>query len=227
MNAPPELPPATTEPAPPPKPGPIDVAVSALSEAAAELLASARPSRFAEIQSIAVIAMQLQRMRPGIGVDDLGDYEPGDGMQAMPARHHRRGVPVGFNDGADLNREILMLAQTFLAQYAEAEKKRADRPDPDVRLNEVGELAELYGLRLKLALADQDVPVEINARILYLLQRVGAPAPNGGPPHEPAPDSLVFAHDVRGREADGPGERDRGGVGGALAERAAGDDGAR
>lgn len=210
----PQLPPATT-PAPPPRPHPIDAALAALSEAVSDLLVSDRSSRFGEINSLTTIAMHLQRLRPGVGVDDVDPREDefGDIVAHRPVMMQRRRNPApAFNDGADLNREIIMLAQTFLAQYVEAEKKKADKPDPDVRLDEVTELAELFGLRLKLAVADQDIPPEINARIAHLLTRIGEP------PHEPAPDPVVFAEHVRRREADGPGEPDGGGVGEALAE---------
>jgi len=215
MNTPPALPPAIAGPAP--KPHPVDVALAALSELAADLLASGKPSRFAELQNVTTIAMTIQQLRPMTGVDDADIVR--DGVFGAPLGqpiHHRR----PYNDGADLNREIIMLAQSFLAQYAEAEKKKAERPDPDVRLNEVGELAELFNLRLKLALADQPVPGEITTRIDHLLKRIGEP------PHEPEPDPVVSALDVRGHPPDGAGDPDGGRVGEPLAERAGGDAGA-
>lgn len=216
MTTHPELPPSLTERVPPLKPHPIDIALAALSEVAADLLASGKPSRFAELQNVTTIAMTIQQLRPMTGVDNADIM--GDGVFGAPLCqpiHHRP-----YNDGADLNREIIMLAQSFLAQYAEAEKKKAERPDPDVRLNEVGELAELFNLRLKLALADQPVPSEITTRIDHLLKRIGEP------PHEPEPDPVVSALDVRGHPPDGAGDPDGGRVGEPLAERAGGDAGA-
>jgi hypothetical protein len=196
MNVHPELP-ALPAGEPPGKPQPVDVALAALSEMAAELLASGRPSRFVELRNVIAIVQNVQRLRSVAGVDD------------------------GWNDGADLSREIVMLGQNFLTQFAEVEKRKADRPDPDVRLAEVSELAELYMLRLKLAGADQEVPAEISYRIDHLLKKIGEPT------HEPEPGPVVSSLPVRGHPPDGPGEPDRGGVGEPLAERAGGDDGAR
>jgi hypothetical protein len=207
MNVHPELP-ALPAGEPPGKPQPVDVALAALSEMAAELLASGRPSRFVELRNVIAIAQNVQRLRSVAGVDDV-EFDGGeDNMLHVPvrARHGR-----GWNDGADLSREIVMLWQNFLTQFAEVEKRKADRPDPDVRLAEVSELAELYMLRLKLAGADQEVPAEISYRIDHLLKKIGEPT------HEPEPGPVVY----------GPGEPDRGGVGEPLAERAGGDDGAR
>jgi hypothetical protein len=214
MNTPPELPLA--------KPHPVDIALTALGEVAAELLASGKPSRFAELQNVTAIAMQIQRLRPIAGIGDVfgENGEDGEGGHFRVV-HNPIGVWQGhraprFNDGADLYREIIMLAQNFLTQYAEAEKKKASKPDPDVRLNEVTELAELYMLRLKLAGADHDVPNEINTRIDQLLKRIGEP------PHEPESSALVSAFSVRGHPPDGAGEPDGGRVGEPLAERAGG-----
>ena len=225
MNTPPELPLA--------KPHPVDIALTALGEVAAELLASGKPSRFAELQNVTAIAMQIQRLRPMAGIGDVfgendedGAGGVGFGVVQQPngvwhgQRRHLHHPVAPFNDGADLNREIIMLAQNFLTQYAEAEKKKASKPDPDVRLNEVTELAELYMLRLKLAGADHDVPNEINTRIDQLLKRIGEP------PHEPESSALVSAFSVRGHPPDGAGEPDGGRVGEPLAERAGGDGGA-
>jgi len=199
MNHVPELPPASAEPVPP-KPHPVDIALAALSELAAGLIASGKPSRFAELQNVTGIAMTIQRLRPMGGVEDVfDDLAPGAAMGGGfigQAIGHQRGVR--FNDGADLNREIIMLAQNFLATYAEAEKKKAaekaSRPEPDVRLDEVTELSELFMLRLKLAGADQEVPREINVRIDHLLKRIGEPPPREeertGEPMSPAAASI-------------------------------------
>lgn len=225
MTTHPELPPSLTERVPPLKPHPIDIALAALSEVATDLLASGKPSRFAELQNVTTIAMTIQQLRPMIGVDDADIM--GDGVFGAPLGQpiivNRRARPP-YNDGADLNREIIMLAQNFLATYMEAEKKKAaekaSRPEPDVRLDEVTEMAELFTLRLKLAGADQEVPREINVRIDHLLKRIGEP------PHEPEPDPVVSALDVRGHPPDGAGDPDGGRVGEPLAERAGGDAGA-
>jgi hypothetical protein len=215
MNASPALLPASTE-SPSPKPHPVDIALSALSEVATELLASGKASRFAELQSVTTIALQIQRLRPMAGVDeaiiDDGDENVGYRNGVMRRNPIRVQQGMQFNDGADLNREIIMLAQNFLAQYAEAEKKKASKPDPDVRLNEVTELAELFMLRLKLAGADESVPIEINARINQLLKRIGEP------PHELQSDPVVSSLDVRGHPLDGAGEQDGCRVGEPLAE---------
>jgi hypothetical protein len=170
-------------PAPvPAKPDPVDVALVALSEVATELLAGDRPSRFAELRQVMGVAMQVQRLRSAatVSVEDMGMVDDDEGMGVI--RHHRN---PRWNDAADLNTQVIMLAQKFLEQYAEAEKKKASRPDPDVRLNEVTELAELFELRLKLALADHPVPDEITYRINQLLKRIGESAPTEETSHEP------------------------------------------
>jgi hypothetical protein len=222
MSEPHELPPATTDDAAPVRPHPVDVALAAISQMAGDLLGSDKPNRFGEIRSITSIAMQLQRMRPDVGVSEIGDHEDYNDAPVMMRRGQVHGG--GFNDAADVSREILMMAQTFITQYAEAEKRKADKPDPDVRLNEVGELAELYMLRLKLAGADQDIPPEINYRISHLLKRIGEPSHE---PDRPQWDPALSPEHVRGCQVDGSGGPDRGGVGADLAERAGGDDGAR
>ena len=139
MNSHPELLSATpplTDPASPPKPHPVDVALAALSEMSVELLASGKLSRFAELQSVTQIAMQIQRLRPMAGVEDAMGVDDENGVvygggiigriQHPIAAIRGHNVPR-FNDGADLNREIIMLAQSFLTTaqsflttYAEA-----------------------------------------------------------------------------------------------------------
>jgi hypothetical protein len=220
----------TDQPLPPPKPHPIDVALAALSEYAAEVLAGDRPSRFAELQVLTHVAQAVQRLKPpeAAGVADmgLGDGEDGFAVNAgfdfnveapvmrrrpVAARGHR------WNDAADINTQMMMLAQRFLQQYVDAEKAKASKPDPDVRLNEVRELSELFLLRLNIATSGGEALPEINSRIDHLLKRIGEP------PHEPArpepePDPVVSPHPVRRHQADGAGEPDGGRVGEPLAE---------
>ncbi len=199
---------------------PIDRALAALSEATVLALASSKPSRFVEAGTLTTLAHQLQQLRPANGIADLGmdDDEDGDiGMGPpimMPNRigRMRRGR---FNDGADLNREMIMMAQGFLKTYQEIEKTKASRPAPDVRLNEVTELAELMQLRMQLMREGADLPAEINTRIDHLLQRIGEPPPTTGEsPHEhhqqtePRPDPVVSAEPLRGHPPDGAGEQD-------------------
>jgi hypothetical protein len=221
---------AAGEAAPPPKLHPIDIALAALTEFAAETLVSGRPSRFAELQRVITIAAHVQALRVPTSVEDadnkmfeggnvggmIGGF--GDGLPMPEPPMHRyvhRGVR--FNDGADLNREIIMVAQQYLAHTLDAEKKKTV---PDNRLDAVAELAKLIELRAKLVLADQDVPPEIGYRIDTLLKRIGEPSHAPEPDPGPAP---VPADDLRRREADGAGQPDGGRVGEPLAERAAGD----
>ena len=213
---------------PPAKPHPVDVALAALSEVAAELLAGSRPSRFAELGTVVAVAQTVQQLRPAglAGVEDMGlhPYEENiviNGGPVMMANPRRRGVRIGgFHDAADLNTQLLMMAQSFLEKYADIEKLKA-QPTKS-RLDEVTELAELFGLRMKLALDSPDpVPEEITTRINHLLKRIGEP------PHEPEPDTDLSSDDVRRRPPDGPGRPDGGGLGEPVAERAGGDDGAR
>jgi hypothetical protein len=214
----------------PPKEHPIDRALAALSDAAIDLLATKKPSRFAEVQSLAGLAMQVHTLRPMSGVDDaLGadGYDP-----FVPAIHPVAGYAHGyphrvhhvpaFNDLADINRQLLMLAQNFVQQHADDATKRARRPDAELRLTEAGELAELILLRVKLLAAGEDVPKEVASRIEILL------AHTGEAPHASTPENAVVpAEPLRRHPLDGPGERDGGRMGEALAERAGGANGAR
>lgn len=232
MNEPtiPALPPGPTD-APPPKPHPIDVALAALSEYAAEVLTGDRPNRFAELQTIMQVSMAVQRLKPPeiAGVADMGMGEFGDDgfgvggvnfgapVMAHNPIHVRRGHIPRWNDGADMQTQMMMMAQNFLKEYTAIEKAKASKPDPDVRLNEVSELAELFMLRLKLAGADQEVPPEINYRVNALLKRIGEP-PHEPAPSEPGPDTVLPADPLRGHQADGAGQPDGGRVGEPVAE---------
>lgn len=204
---------------------PIDVAVAALGEYVADIVRSSRPSRFTEVQAVAGIAAHLQAMR----VERVADVDATRNAemvrQALGADMVIVGNPGGANDVADLHRELLMMAQTYLTQYVEVEKKRAERSGTDNRLETVDELAELFTLRLKIAAADQDVPPEINFRIDTLLKRVGEPtsippSTPGDTDHEPAPDPVVPAVDLRGHQVDVPGGPDGSGVGAPVADGA-------
>lgn len=232
MNEPtiPALPPGPTD-TPPAKPHPIDVALAALSEYAAEVLAGSRPNRFAELQTIMHVSMAVQRIKPPemAGVADMGMGEFGEdgfgvgginfgvGAPVMPMRVQRGHIPR-WNDAADINTQMLMMAQKFLTEYMAIEKVKVSKPDPDVRLNEVTELSELFMLRLKLAASDSvaEVPPEINSRIDHLLKRIGEP-PHEPAPSEPGPDTVLPADPLRGHQADGAGQPDGGRVGEPVA----------
>jgi hypothetical protein len=205
------------------KPHPLDAALAALSEAAAELLAGDRPSRFGELQTLARIASAIQRLRPGIGVDDvLQEQEEEDAPwvgRFGPVIGRHRVVP--FNDGVDLNREIIMVAQKFFDKYIETEQLKAKRPSFESRLDVVTELSELMALRLRLMNENQPVHESIHARIDHLLKRIGEST------HEPERDPVVCPEPLRGYPADGARAPDGDRVGEPLAERAGGDAGAR
>ena len=87
----PALPPAPDVPA---KPHPVDVALAAISEVAAELLASGRPSRFVELSRVATVALQVQRIRPAAvaGVEDMVVMGELDDLNFGPQGQ----VPVAF-----------------------------------------------------------------------------------------------------------------------------------
>jgi len=215
MTASPQLPPA-----PDAKPHPIDVALEALSQFTTDLLASGRVSRFAELQRVGNVAMQVQQLRPAAGVDDVQPLDDGANIVVGgPLYHHRmhRGQAFGFNDGADLNREIIMLAQKFFEEYTKTLSKKETKSDS--RMSEVMELSDLVGLRSRLRENEEEIPDAINTRIDHLVKRIGEPT------HEPGPDTVVSSNDVRRRPPDGPGQPDGGRVGEPLAERAGGDDG--
>jgi len=193
---------------------PIDRALAALGEAAIMVIATGKPSRFAEVHMLTSIAHQLQQLRPAAGVDDVGlggddeDNEMMDnGPPMMLPRIGRRRRMGGFNDGADLNREIIMMAQGFLKSYQEAEKLKASRPAPDVRIDQVTELADLMTLRMQLMREGVDLPIEINARINTLLQRIGEPS-HDQHQDQSQRDSVVSAEPLRGHPPDGAGEQD-------------------
>jgi hypothetical protein len=157
------------------------------------------------------------------GVADVPEPVAGENPWAV-GQHPVMGLHMDrFNDGADLNRELLMLVQGFAEKYLEVERAKAKRPTLESRIDVASELAELMGLRLHLLQDGQPVPDQVNSRIDDLLKRIGEP------PHEPEPepDPVVPADPVRGHPADGPGGPDRGRVGEPLAERAGGDGPAR
>lgn len=181
----------TNEPLPAPeapKPHPVDVALAALSEHAAALLVSDRSSRFGELHTVMTVAQLVQRLRPPGGVADLG-LDAGDadgegigginpiGNPVMMRRH--RGY---FNDAADVNTQIIMLAQKFLDSYLEAEAAKHAKGPPDSRLNQVIELSDLMALRATLARDGEAVPDEITTRIGHLLKQIGEPPRNQPPP---------------------------------------------
>jgi hypothetical protein len=200
---------------------PIDRALAALGDAISLALASDKPSKFAEIGRLTSIANKLGALRPARGVDDVQhveEYEADGGgvMMANPGP-----MPLGrrFNDGADLNREMIMLAQGFLREYADIEKMKASRPVADGRLLEVSELSELYELRAKLALQNQQVPPQIDARIEALLKRIGE-TPNGSESPGSQSSAILPAEPLRGHPPDGAGQPDGDRVGELVADRA-------
>ena len=222
------------EPAEPAPPHPIDRALAALDDAVTLLVASGKPTRFAEIARLTTLAQQLQLLRPAGGVDDVGGVgDDGNGMGYDGGIAMMNGANLGglvaapprrFNDTADLSREMLMLAQSFLKSYAETEKVKADAQAArnqlpiDVRIDVVAELTELMILRNKLALDGvEPVPEEITRRITHLLQRIGEP-PHDQP--EPQQDPVVHPEPLRGHPPDGAGGLDGDRVGEPLAERA-------
>lgn len=129
---PPLLPPTA-----PAKPHPIDVALAALGEFAAELLTSNRHSRFAELQSVSVVALHVQRLRPAEGVDDVhlpdeDDVRFGDigGPMMMANPAPRRHGAIRWNDGADFraSEEVLARRQRSLARKRrDSNSRRAAR----------------------------------------------------------------------------------------------------
>lgn len=150
---------------------PIDRALAAIAEAMTELLDGNKPSRFAETHELSSIARKLQNRRHATGVDDvLGEQEDEDDDMFPRIANPRR-----FNDAADLSREMLMLAQGFMKEYTEIERLKIAKPTPETRLAEVSELAGLIELRLKIILAGEPMPREIDTRIDHLLQRIGEP----------------------------------------------------
>jgi hypothetical protein len=194
---------------------PLDRALAAISDAITDLLTSNQPGRFAKIATLAKTACQLQRQRPAANVDEVladdgGDDEVNDfGFNPRQAVMPRR----GFNDGADLTREIVMLGQNVLKSYMEAEQKKASQPKPDTRLNEVMELSELTLLRVRMMKDDQPVPEQIDQRVNQLLQRIGEP------PHvEPQPSSLVHPEPIWGHSPNSAGQPDGDRVGEPVTE---------
>lgn len=210
-------------PPPAPEQHPIDRALAAIGDAISLALASDKPSKFAEIGRLTNIAHKLGALRPARGVDgvhaDAGaPYdEYGDNGAVMGGPNL---LPVRpYNEGADINRQMIMLAQGFLREYAEIEKAKLNKPPiAEGRLLEVTELSELFELRIKLSAEKQAVPEQIGARIDYLLKRIGEP------PHEPEPrpgsDSLVPAQPLRGHPPDGAGQPDGDRVGEPVADGA-------
>jgi hypothetical protein len=200
-------------PAAPAKPNPIDAALAALGEVAAELIASGRPGRFAELQRLSAVAQQVQLLRPpeSLRVEDMGlDPEVDGALHGAPIM---MGNPMAirggrWNDAADINTQMIMIAQEFLKKYADAElaKKAADS-----RMSAVAELETLMGLRRSLAENKEQVPEEINARVGHLLKKIGEP------PHEPGPYPAVSPLDVRRHPPDGAGPDDGGRVGEPVA----------
>jgi hypothetical protein len=194
--------------APPPKPHPIDLALAALSQLAAELLTGNRPSRFAELHTVSQIAVHIQRLRPDPSLGDMGlgvdapMHAPNPGYVIQPGRRM-----AAFNDGVDLNREIVMLGQSFLEKFMELEK--AKTKPADSRLREVTELSELIDLRTRIDKTSASIPSAIQSRIDHLLTRIGAPHEPAAP-DEPASDPVVHPEPVRGHPPDGAGEPDRG-----------------
>src|SRR5579883_873794 len=189
---------------------PIDRALAAIAEAVMLALASKRPSRFSEAEALSRLESRLQRLRPAKSIADVEDgvkradddeedmgADGEDFPNAAPYLPRRR-----FNDAADLNREILMLAQGFFSQYMEVERLKV-AATPDVRLNEVLELAALVELRLKLMKEGQPVPAEIDAREEQLRKRIGEERHA-----QPQSSPVVPPEPVRGHPADGTGAAD-------------------
>lgn len=207
---------------------PIDRALVAISDAITDLLASVKPSRFAKIVALASTAGQLQRQRLAASVEDVGlddgnvddDDFVGNNFGPEPRFPLRQMRLPRFNDGADISREILMLAQGFLKSYMEVEQRKVVAR-PDTRLNEVMELSELTLLRVRMMKDGEQVAEEINQRVNHLLQRIGEPHA------ESQPNSVVHPEPLRGYPPNGAGEPDRDRMGEPVAERAGGDLGNR
>jgi hypothetical protein len=204
------------------KPHPIDAAIAALSDHVTSLLASASPNRFGEIQIVTKLALQLQRLRPGADVDAMGMFDDDDEDGPFVRRIRHGALRRPFNDAADISTQTMMLAQNFLDKYAEIEKLKATKPDLDIRLGYVSELAELFSLRWQMKEKSESVPSEIEERVTALLKRIGEPSHE---PNQHGSDPALPAEPVRGRETDGAGQPDGGGVGEPVAERAPGDGG--
>ena len=136
------------------------------------MLASGKHSRFAEVQTISATALYVQQLRPAAGVADIHlPVEDDGGVIGGPVMFRN---PIGvrhgrWNDGADLNTQLLMMAQTFLDKYADIEKLKA-KPTGS-RMGEVVELSELMGLRSQLRENKEDVPDAINDRIDHLVKQ--------------------------------------------------------
>jgi hypothetical protein len=196
---------------------PIDRALVAISDAVSDCLASGKPSRFAEITSLARIAGQLQQRQPMANVDDFvcDNGDVGVGQFPLP-------LAPRFNDGADLTREIVMLAQNYFKSYMEAEQRKASKIEPDTRIDEALELTELTALRARMAKDGESVPEQINQRIDHLLQRIGEPHA-----HQPDHVPSLLAEPLRGHPPNGAGQPNRDRVGEVVAERAGGDLGDR
>jgi len=188
----------------PKRPHPIDVALAALSELAAEILAGNKPSRFVELQSVTSVAMQVQHLRPMVGVDDF--HAQGVAMGG-PVQMGGMVLPrmggFGGGDLGDINREMIMLIQGFL------EAETSKRKDAS-RSREAGELATLTELRLQLKDAGDSVPDEITRRIEHLLKRIGEP--------HVEPDPALHPVALRRREADSAERPDGDRVGEAVAQ---------
>jgi hypothetical protein len=183
---------------------PIDRALAAISDAMSDVLVGGKSSRFAEVVELARIAHKLQQRRHVTDLDEGGIGINVAGGAVVPR----------FNDGVDISREILMLVQGFLKNYMEVEHRKVSKPDPDTRLNEVMELAELTALRIRMLKDDEQVPDQVDQRITHLLQRIGEPS------HAPQSDhvSAFSAESLRGHPPNGAGETDRDRVGEPVAE---------
>jgi hypothetical protein len=183
---------------------PIDVALSALSEIAADLLAGDRPSRFAEIQRITSVALQVQRLRTPSDVH--GALEALDNVPQIYGNNmnfvHGAVMPARpFNDVADINRELIMAAQSFFDQQQGGKT--------------VSELSELMALRSRIRKGGEgEVPEAIQARIDHLLKKMGESSRD----NEPRNDSVVPAEPVRRHPLDEQGAGDASRMGEPLAQ---------
>lgn len=176
------------------KPHPIDVALAALSEIAADLLAGDRPSRFAEVQRVTAVALQVQRLRTATDVN--GAFEA---LQAAAPLYD------GVNYGAvmqrpDLNRELVMAVQTFFDQQQGGKT--------------ASELSDLMALRSRIRKDEGEVPEAVQARIDHLLKKMGESSRENEPRHDP----VVPAESVRRHLPDEQGRGDAPRMGEPLAE---------
>src|SRR5579875_970910 len=200
----------------------IAEALNSIACAIGCLAMSVKPSRFREIADLTTIAARLQGMLAE-RVDDIDpDFDELPPAEVYPRRRRYAG------DVADMNREILMMAQQFMGQYMEMLKpKSEERGEVTITRGssaseENYELQQMLDLRQRLREDQEEVPAAVEKRIKQLFDRIEERTHDAS---DPASDPVVLADDVRGRLLGGGGAGDGSGVGGSLAERRAGDEG--